>query len=410
MTFAGIDVHKKLLVVAVASSQCPEQTREKGKFGAARAELERLRAWLKQHSVEEVVMESTAQYWRPVWNALEGHFRLHLAHAQSNRAPQGRKSDWADAQRLVKRLASQELFLSFVPEAEQRDWRMLTRSRQALVEDHVHLQNRVEALWEQASIKLSSVVSDLFSKSGLRILTALASGETDPEKLADLGDPRLKCGREVLVDALNGAFRPVHRKLLQQALDRLALISSQIAELSQHAAERMKEHGPVIQRLVEVPGIGAEAAQELLAEIGPHAAAFASSAQLASWIGVCPGTQESAGENRSGHSAKGNRYVRRVLCQVAHAAVRTKGSFFETLLRKFLGKGYSKAVWAVAHRIALVIWNILHKQVRYVERGTSVNPKAAQRAIQHHLKALRRKALRRLGYPLPSHQLQPSSL
>jgi transposase len=191
---AGIDVHKKVLMVVIAEAASPEQIVRKDKFGTGRAELERLRGWLQQTEVGDVVMESTAQYWRPVWNELEPFFALHLAHAQSNRAPQGRKSDWADARRLVKRFAAEELFLSFVPEPEQRDWRTLTRARQALVRDHVHLQNQIEALLEQASIKLSSVVSDLFGLSSLRILSALAEGQTDAEKLAQLADPRRRCG------------------------------------------------------------------------------------------------------------------------------------------------------------------------------------------------------------------------
>ena len=167
---AGIDVHKKILAVVIIDAASPEMILQKGKFGTGHAELERLRTWLQQAEVVEVVMESTAQYWRPVWTELEPYLALHLAHAQSNRAPQGRKSDWADAKRLVKRLVADELFLSFVPEPEQRDWGMLTRARQALLRDHVHLQNQIEALLEQASIKLSSVVSDLFGVSGLRIL------------------------------------------------------------------------------------------------------------------------------------------------------------------------------------------------------------------------------------------------
>ena len=143
---AGIDVHKQVLMVGIADAANPELVLQKGKFGTGQAELERLRMVLQQAEVTEVVMESTAQYWRPVWSELEPHFTLHLAHAQSNRAPKGRKSDWADAKRLVKRFAAEELFLSFVPEPEQRDWRMLTRARYALIRDHVHLQNQIAAL------------------------------------------------------------------------------------------------------------------------------------------------------------------------------------------------------------------------------------------------------------------------
>jgi transposase len=397
-SIAGIDVHKKLLTAVIADAASPETIRAQDKFGTGHAELERLRQWLQAAQVTHVIMESTAQYWRPVWNHLESGFTLHLAHAQSNRAPRGRKSDWADAKRLVKRFAAGELFLSFVPDPSQRDWRMITRARQALVRDHVQIQNRVEALLEQASLKLSSVMSDLFSVSGLRILQALAEGETNPEQLAQLADPRLRCGREALLDALRGSFGSVHRRLLAQALQHWRAIQADIQELNLLAAQLMQPYAEVVARLIEVPGIGAEAAQEILAEIGPQAAAFPTGAQLASWIGVCPGTQESAGNNRSGRCPKGNPYIRRVLCQVAHAASRTKASHPQLLCKRFLPRlGYNKAVWAVAHRLTLIIWNILHRGVRYIEHGEAINPKAVQRSIQRHLKALRR-----LGYDIPS--------
>jgi transposase len=395
---AAIDVHKKILMVVVVDANDPETAVERAKFGTGAAELERLRQFLQQAQVTAVILESTAQYWRPVWNALEPHLKLHLAHAQSNRAPRGRKADWADAQRLARRWLAGELFLSFVPAPEQRDARMITRARQALVRDSVHLQNQVEALLEQASLKLSSVVSDLFGHSGQRILQALAQGETDPHTLAALADRRLRCGTEALTDALRGRFSAVHRVLLQQALERWSTVQQQIAALDQLAAQHLEAHAAAVQRLIEVPGIGAQAAQELLAEIGPAAAAFPSSAQLASWTGVCPGTQESAGENHSGRCAKGNRYVRRVLCQMAHAAVRTKSSHLETVFKRLVGRlGYQKALWAVAHRLIVIVWNILHQGARYIEYGEALNPKAAQRAIQRHLKALRR-----LGYPIPA--------
>lgn len=399
MRLAGIDVHKKLLVVAVGETEAPEVVLYKGKFGTGHAELQRLLAWLIEVGVQEVVMESTAQYWRPVWTELEPYVMVHLAHAQSNRAPKGRKSDWGDAQRLLKRQAAGELFLSYVPEPEQRDWRMLTRARQALIRDQVHLHNQREALLEQASLKLSSVMSDLLSVSGQRILHALAQGHTDPDALAALADRRLRCGREVLIDALQGHFRPVHQWLLGQLLERWTTIRQQIDQLNQHAAQSMQRYSAAVQRLIEVPGIGAEAAQEILAEIGPLAAAFPSSANLASWIGVCPGLQESAAQNHSGRCAKGNRYIRRVLCQVAQAAVRTKGSHLQIVFKKLIVRlGYNKAVWAVAHKITIIIWNILHNDARYIEHGEAINPKAVQLAIHHHLKALRR-----LGYPIPLH-------
>jgi transposase len=398
MNVAGIDVHKKLLVVVIADSAHPDVPLQSRRFGTGSAELRHLSAWLLQYGVEGAVMESTAQYWKPVWLELEPYMALHLAQAQSNKAPKGRKSDMADCKRLVRRFVAGELMLSFVPEAGQRAWRMITRGRLQLVRGRVQMQNQIESLLEEGRIKLSSVISDLLGVSGRRILRAMGNGEPSPETLAALGDQHLKCSREVLVDALTGSMGDIHRRLLTWHLDRVELIDRQIEELNKLAALQMQKHHEAVMKLIEVPGIGAEAAQEIIAEIGPDAAAFPSAAQLASWIGVCPGSSESAGENHSGRSAKGNRFMRRLLCQSAQAAVRTKGSHLQSVFQRLIVRlGYVKAVWAIAHRICIIVWNILHKGVRFVEFGEAINPKAVRRAINHHLKALRR-----LGYQIPA--------
>jgi transposase len=394
---AGIDVHKRLLVVVIVDLAAPEVMLQWRRFGTGSGELNHLLAWLRQHGVTEVVMESTAQYWKPVWMELEPHMRLHLAQAQSNKAPKGRKSDLADTKRLVRRFAAGELMLSFIPEPEQRAWRMITRGRLQLIRDRVQLQNQIESLLEEGRIKLSSVITDLLGVSGRRILRAMAAGETNPEKLAALGDRNLKCGLPVLVDALTGSMGVIHCRLLTQHLERIDLIDRQIQELNNQVATQLRTYQGAITRLIEVPGIGAEAAQEILAEIGPEAAAFPSAEQLASWIGVCPGSNESAGQNRSGRSAKGNRFMRRLLCQSAQAAVRTNGSQLQAVFKRLVVRlGYVKAVWAIAHRLCKIVWNILHKGARFVEFSEARNPKAMQRAINHHLKALRR-----LGYQIP---------
>jgi transposase len=333
---AGIDVHKKLLVVVVADAAKPDVVLQSRRFGTGSAELRHLSAWLCQYGVVEAVMESTAQYGKPVWMELEPHLRLHLAQAQSNKAPKGRKSDLADAKRLLRRFAAGELMLSFIPEPEQRAWRMITRGRLQLVRERVQLQNQIESLLEEGRIKLSSVISDLLGASGKRILRAMAEGETSPDALAALGDKSLKCGLPALVDALTGSMQDVHRRLLTQHLDRIELIDRQIEEVNKLAAAQMQKYQDAIARLIEIPGIGAEAAQEILAEIGPEAAAFPSSEQLASWIGVCPGSQESAGENHSGRSAKGNRFLRRLLCQAAQAAARTNGSHLQAVFKRLV--------------------------------------------------------------------------
>lgn len=394
---AGIDVHKKLLVVVIVEAAKPDVILQSRKFGTGAAELGHVSAWLSQHAVEEAVMESTAQYWKPVWLELEPHLRLHLAQAQSNKAPKGRKSDMADAKRLVRRFVAGELMLSFIPEPEQRAWRMVTRGRLQLTRERVQLHNQIESLLEEGRIKLSSVIADLLGASGRRILRGLAKGETDPQVLAALGDDRLKCGVPALRDALTGAMGDIHCRLLAQHLDRIDLIDEQIEELDKLAATQMQTYQDAVRRLIEIPGIGATAAQQILAEIGPEAAAFPSPQQLASWIGVCPGSNESAGENHSGRSAKGNRFLRRLLCQAAQAAARTNGSHLQSVFKRLIVRlGYVKAIWAIAHRICKIVWKVLHSGARFIEFSEARNPKAIQRAINHHLKALRR-----LGYTIP---------
>src|ERR1700740_2100925 len=214
MKMAGIEVHKKVWMVVVVDASGPEEKPVRRRFVTLPSELQRFRIWLQEQGVEEAVMESTAQYWRSVWLELEPHMSLHLAHAFSNRAPRGRKHDFRDAERLVRRLFADELILSFVPDGEQRIWRNLTRMKMQLTRDRVRLQSQMECLLEEMRIKLSSVVSDLLGASGLRILWALARGESDPKKLAALGEDRLKCSEEQLIDALTGSPQPMHRELL----------------------------------------------------------------------------------------------------------------------------------------------------------------------------------------------------
>jgi len=225
---AGIDVHKKVLMAVVLDADDPESEPQRRRFGTTTSELQNLSSWLRQEGVQQAVMESTAQYWKPVWYELEPYMKLSLAQAFSNRAPRGRKHDFRDAERLVRRLLAGELTLSFVPEPEQRTWRMMTRARVQLTEDKSRLQSQVECLLEEMRIKLSSVVSDLFGVSGYRILRALAGGETDPRKLAALADDRLQCSEKQLIDALSGRPQPAHLQLLTMHLDRYQLMVEQL--------------------------------------------------------------------------------------------------------------------------------------------------------------------------------------
>jgi transposase len=312
-----------------------------------------------------------------VWLGLEPHFKLYLVQPMSNAAPRGRKMDFADAIRLIKRFQANELRLSFVPEAEQRRWRELTRTRTSLLRDRVCVHNHIEALLEEGQIKLSSVVSNLLGVSGRRILKALIDGEQDPEKLAGLGHGRLRAPRAVLAEALEGNLHPVDRTILDLHLQRVELLDKQILRLEQEVHEAQSKHLQAIHRLCAIPGVGLPAAEQILAEVGPEAKTFATASRLASWAGLCPGRQESAGISRSNRSPKGNVALRRLLTQVAWASVRVKDCWFEGLFRRWVPRlGPQKAIWAVAHRILAVIWKILHEGVEYVEFGPSQNPAA----------------------------------
>lgn len=364
---AGMDVHKKFVVVAMCDVSSEEMEFKVAKFATTTASgLRELAEWIRGQDVREAVMESTAQYWYPVWVALEGVCRLHLAQAQSNAGPQGRKTDYADAKRLVRRFAAQELRLSFVPESEQRDWRSLTRARHQLTREHVRLHAQIEALLEEMQIKLSSFLSDLLGMSGRKILGAIATGETDALMLAELADSRVRTPRPVLQDALRGQVREAHRIVLRQALQRLTLLEAQMLELDQALDAQMTGCREAILRLRQVPGMGQLAPYQIIAQVGPCAAAFPTPQQLASWVGVCPGRRESAGISKSDRCPKGNRAMRRILTQVAHAAVKTKGSYFAGLFRRLLPRlGFKKALWAIAHRICRIVWKILHDGVSY---------------------------------------------
>src|SRR6266496_1633393 len=419
---AGIDVHKKVLAVVVSDVEVDGEHRfERRMFGSNPEQLRSLAAWLIEQQVEEVVMESTAQYWKPVWGALEQYWKptgqkregtgpmsgtLHLAQALSNHGPRGRKRDFPDAERLVKRLVARELTLSFVPDAEQRLWRTVTRKKYQLRCDRIRLQNQLESLLEEAHIKLSSLVSDLLGLSARRMLKAIAEGETNPATLAALANYRLRATQEQLGDALAACqeLSPVYRRLLKMVLEELHLIEKQIGQLDQEVADLLRPHQNQVQRLAEVPGLGVDSAQQIIAEVGATAATFPSEGHLSSWVGACPGDDETAGVSRSHRSPKGNRHMRRILNQAANAAVKYKGSIFQVLYRRYVPRlGHNQTIGVIAHRLCRLIWKILHQGVRYEERGPSVCKKSKQRRAARMIQELRM-----LGYRVELANSQPA--
>jgi len=418
---AGIDVHKAMLAVVIADVEVDGDWQfTRRRFGATPSQLRLLTEWLVEHEVEEVVMESTAQYWRPVWDALERDWQptqrrrgdagpttgaLHLAQAQSNQGRHGRKRDFSDAERLVKRLVAHELTLSFVPDVTQRLWRTVTRRKYQLTRNRVQLQNRLESLLEEAHIKVSLLVSDLLGASARRMLRAVATGETDPAAIAALGDRRLHATPEQLCDGLGAAtdMHPLYRRLLGMTLAELEVIDTHMRQLDEELATLLRLHQDAVQRLAAVPGLGVDSAQQIIAEVGPTATTFPTAKRLASWVGACPGHDESAGINHSHRAPSGNRQMRRLLNQAAHAAVKTKGSIFEQLYRRFVVRlGHAQAIGAIAHRLCRLVWKILHDQVTYEERGPAVTKARIQRRAAKMIRELRSLGYRVEPVPAPS--------
>jgi transposase len=210
-----------------------------------------------------------------------------------------------------------------------------------------------------------------------------------------------------LCDALGACteLNPVYRRLLKMSLEELRLIEEQISQLNQEMANLLSQHQDAVQRLTEVPGLGADSAQQIIAEVGVTAATFPSAKQLSSWVGACPGDDESAGVNYSRRSPKGNRHMRRILNQAANAAVKAKGSIFEMVYRRLVTRlGHAPTIGAVAHRLCRLIWKILHQGIRYEERGPSVSQSARRARAARMIRELRS-----LGYRVELLNPQPVS-
>ena len=292
----------------------------------------------------------------------------------------------------MKRLVAQELTLSFVPDTEQRLWRTVMRRKHQITRNRVQLHNRLEALLEEAHIKVSSIVSDLLGVSARRMLQALAEGETDPAALAALAASRLRATPAQLCDAFEACrtLHPVYRRLLKLTLEELRVIEDHLGQLDQQMADLLAAHHDAVQRLAEVPGLGVDSAQQIIAEVGATAATVPSPKQLASWMGACPGNEESAGVNYSHRCPKGNRQMRRVLNQAANAAVKAKGTIFAVVYRRLVPRlGHAQAIEAIAHRLCRLIWKILHQGIRYEERGPAVSVEAKKARTREMIRELR---------------------
>jgi transposase len=396
----GLDVHKETVVACVivpdAAGRAAQETRT---FGTMTEELRALAAWLRAQGVTQVAMESSGVYWKPIFNVLEGEFDLLVVNAEHIKKVAGRKTDVSDAEWIADLLRHGLLRGSFIPSAQQRAWRDLTRYRTRLVDERTSEVNRLQKVLEDANLKLASVATDIMGLTGRLILQQLIAGETDPATLAQLAQGRLREKRALLEQALQGKVTPHHRFMLVEHLSHIDYLDEArpggTRRLDAEIEEQMRPFEEVLARWDQVPGIGPRIAQIMVAEVGVDLKQFEDAAHLASWAGLCPGNQESAGKRKGGKTRKGSRWLRRALTEAAHGAARTKHKYYQAMYQRLVGRrGKKRAIVAVAHSLLVTGYYLITRKRDYQDLGHNYFDERQRDAVKR--RAVRR--LEQLGF------------
>lgn len=386
----GLDVHAKTVVACL----CIEGEKQIRTFSTMTADLLQLADWLLAAGCTHIAIESTGVYWRPVFNLLEDHFTVLLVNAHHIKAVPGRKTDVRDCDWICDLLRHGLLKASFIPPRHIRELRELTRHRQILVRDRAAVANRIQKLLESANIKLGQVATHVLGLSGKLMLQALADGEEDAEQLAQLAKGKLKAKAAQLKQALTGHLTPTQRFLLQELLCQYDQLDEAIARTTTEIQRQLQESpDPCLPQALDllqtIPGVGARVAETLVSEIGTDMTHFPTAGHLASWAGMCPGNHESAGKQLSGHTRKGNVYVRGALTQAAWAATRTKRTYLAAQFRRLTTRlGKRRALVAVGHSILVIAWHLLSNRASYQELGRDYFDRCDAQA--YRLKLLRK--------------------
>jgi transposase len=366
---AGLDVHKKTVVACVRRLE-PDGTvhAQVLTFRTTTANLIALADWLDAQRVTHVAMESTGVYWKPVYHLLEGRFEVLLVNAHHIKQVPGRKTDVKDAEWIAQLLQYGLLRSSFLPPLPIRELRDLTRQRTQLVHERAAVVNRIQKVLEDANIKLSSVASDVLGVSGRAMLWAVINGRDDPDALAKLAKGKLRDKIPALAEALRGFVSDHHRFLLRTLMRQIEQFESWIAEYDARIEEVTLPIAAATARVESIPGVGRRAAEVIVAEIGTDMTTFPTAGHLASWAGLCPGNDESAGKRRSGKTTKGSQWLRRLMVQVAWSASRTKETILKATYQRWAKRlGKKKALVALGHKILKLIYKLLKEQITYKE-------------------------------------------
>jgi transposase len=403
----GLDVHQKTIVACfLASGAKGHVVKEIRTFSTMTPDILALADWLTAQGCTHIAMESTGIYWKPIYNLLEGSFELLVANAHHLKSVPGRKTDVRDAEWIADLLRHGLLQSSFIPPAPQREVREITRHRSSLVMERARILNRIQKVLEDANIKLGAVVSDILGVSARAMLEALIAGVTDTAQLADLARGKLRHKQEQLVQALCGRFQSHHAFLIAEHLSHVDYLDEAIERATTEIERRLTALGSDVELLDTIPGVNQRIAQIVLAEIGADMSRFPSACHLASWAGICPGNNESAGKRYSGRTRKGSKWLRQVLMEAAHAAVRTKETYPAAQYRRLAARrGKKRALVAVAHTLLTIMYYVLKRQEPYRELGGNYFDERDRSAVKRRLV----KRLQNLGYNVSLESVAPAA-
>ncbi len=393
---AGLDIHKKTIMACVivpGPKGKPQKTIQA--FGTMTDDIVALGDWLAARQVTHVAMESTGVYWQPLWNLLEERFTLLLVNAHHIKQVPGRKTDVGDSEWIADLLRHGLLRASFVPDRAQRELRELTRYRTALLQERAAEVNRLQKTLEGANIKLAAVASDVLGKSGRQILQALVAGGSEAAQLAQLAKGRMRDKIPQLERALTGSFRPHQQFLVARHLALIDAIDETVAQVSAEIEERLRPVEADVELLDAITGIGRRTAEVWLAEVGTDLERFPTHSHLASWAGMCPGNNESAGKRKSGKTRKGNPNLRTALVEAAQAAARKRDSYLSAQYRRLAARrGKKKAIVALGHSLLIMAYHVLKRRVDFQDLGPTYFDERDRTNVERRL--VRR--LERLGY------------
>jgi transposase len=390
----GLDVHKRMVVACLVTSGPGQGAKKETRtFASTTADLLALGDWLDSCGCTHVAMESTGSFWKPIYNVLEDRFSLILVNTRFLKLIPGRKTDVKDAEWISDLLRHGLLRASFIPSRPQRELRELSRYRTSLVRERSSEVNRVQKVLEGANIKLASVATNILGNSGRAMLAAIVEGISDPKALADLAQGHLRKKKAALEDALNGLIHSHQRLLLRLQLRHIVELDQLIEEVSSEIDMRMQPFQEALDLLQSIPGVGKRTAETILSEVGVDVERFPSARHLASWSGLCPGLNESAGKNSSGRTPKGSVWLKAALIQSAHAAARTRTTYLASQYRRLAARiGAKKAAVAVAHTLLVIAFRLLRDRTPYrdidPDQFSDRNRERSSRRLAHRLEQL----------------------